>query len=297
MRGIQIRYRWSEIEISKGVYDFTAIDQRLSELGAIGKRLVILFDTKSYDPDDDIVPGYLKTAEYDGGQFTYSAFGSTEPKGNCIAMYDRNVINRLQQLIDEFSQKYDNEAYFEAFGFTESSTGELLPEDQSNDYYNNLLGLDVYASRAFARTMTYQNMNYPRTILQKFTDVFAVNGISLAGPDVFIEDPGLNMKDNPNTPDGVYAHYERLSGIVPLAPSVQAINYINTKHDGSGYDPTVQQLLNFARNSLHANYIFWTRDPAHYQEVLSVLNEPAQTADPVGGLISTPPATYSTFVC
>ena len=43
---------------------------------------------------------------------------------------------------------------------------------------------------------------------------------------------------------------------------------------------------------LKANYIIWTREPKYYARLLQVLNEPDQTADPAGGLISSCPKSF-----
>jgi hypothetical protein len=81
-------------------------------------------------------------------------------------------------------------------------------------------------------------------------------GTGLGGPDVFVNDRGLNL------PDGVYSYYPKLAGTVPLAPMVAAGNYIAARHGGSADEaPRMDQLYDFARDRLKANYIFWARPP------------------------------------
>ena len=48
LRGVQIRYEWAELESAEGVYNFTSIDQRLAELTAQKKRLIVLLQIKSF---------------------------------------------------------------------------------------------------------------------------------------------------------------------------------------------------------------------------------------------------------
>ncbi|HQY22982.1 MAG TPA: glycoside hydrolase, partial [Gammaproteobacteria bacterium] len=67
LRGVQIRYTWAELETSYGVYDFTSIEQRLSELSTQNKRLVILLQLKSFNLRMALAPDYLKAGIYDGG--------------------------------------------------------------------------------------------------------------------------------------------------------------------------------------------------------------------------------------
>ena len=298
LRGVQIRYSWAELEKEWGVYDFTSIDQRLAELAAQKKRLIILLDLKTYNTSISPAPDYTNKKWFDWGVFAFSRPNSTIPRGYNISLWNSLVHDRLAALISRMGKRYNSHPYFEGIGLTETSMGtpiNALSSAQVDEYYNNMLSLHQHMREHFPNTMTYQNTNYPRQILEQFTNRLAELGTALAVPDVFIEDPGLNLKDKLYTPDGVYSYFQKLSGIVPLAPSVMHLDYTNTRHDGTGYDPTVQELLSYARDNLNANYIFWMRIPEHYEEVLQVLNWRNQTSDPAGGLDSTCPATY--FSC
>ncbi|MDR4517214.1 MAG: beta-galactosidase [Nitrosomonas sp.] len=299
LRGIQIRYTWAELEPNWGVYDFTSIDQRLAELAALGKRLIILLDTKTYNTDTFPVPDYVRKERFEWGSFAFSGHNKTVAKGYSTKLWNPHVHDRLVELISKLGEHYNAHPYFEGIGLSETSMGHpinALSNIKVDDYYNNLLSLNQHMRRHFPNTMTYQNTNHPRWILEKFASELKNMGTALGGPDTYIEDPSLNLKDQPYTPDGVYSYYAKLSGIVPLTPSVMHKNYTNTRHDDRGYNPTVPELLSFARNTLKANYIFWTRAPKHYEEVLQVLNWRAQTKDPAGGLDSACPAAYSSCV-
>lgn len=106
------------------------------------------------------------------------------------------------------------------------------------------------------------------------------------GPDTFVNEPELN--------DGVYSYYPKLSGIVPLTPSVQPDNYRRSCKSIDCPPPSVDELLTFARDSLKANYLYWTRDRDYYQYVLNLLNKPIQRDAPLGagGLRTACPSSY-----
>ena len=171
----------------------------------------------------------------------------------------------------------------------------VVSKKEVDRFYDNLLSVQREMRAAFPNTMTYQFVNYPREILPSFIDRMQTIGTALGGPDVFIDDPGLNF-DRPNKPKGVYHFYAPLSGIVPLTPSVMQSNYGNTQHDGKGRVPTVAELLTFARDRLRANYIFWTRAPNSYSKVLDLMNGLPVAAGPSGGLDSTCPKAYASCV-
>ncbi|AEJ01617.1 hypothetical protein Nit79A3_1809 [Nitrosomonas sp. Is79A3] len=296
LRGVQIRYSWAELETSYGVYDFTSIDKRLAELAARNKRLVILLQMKSFDPKIYPVSDYLKAVEYEGGVFSFSNNGGSTINGYNIKLWNPNLLSRMVKLFEALGNRYNSHPYFEGIGLTETAMGtptKPITSAQTNNFYNNMLIANQRMRDFFPNTMTFQFTNYPRPILESFIGNLSAMGAGLGGPDTFIEEPGLLY---PGSPKGVYNYYPVLSGKVPLTPSVMQTNYKNTRYDGTGHEPTVLELLTFARDTLKANYIFWTRDPAYFPKVLEMLNWKDQTSDPAGGLDPTCPSAYSSCV-
>lgn len=296
LRGLQIRYSWAELETSEGVYNFSAIAKRLNELSAINKRLVIVVETKSFDPDEKIIPNYLKGEIYEGGQYIFSTQNKAGVEGHNLKLWNSHVAERFKALVTALGKRFNSEAYFEGIGLTETALGEPdipLTNQQINSYFSNLLSIQQQMRIAFPNTMTFQFTNYPRPILQSFIGGLQAMGAGLGGPDVFIEDRGLNY---PLLPKGVYNYYPENSGIMPLTPSVMHGNYKSTKADGSGYEPTIMELLTFARDTLKANYIFWHRDPDYYHKVLETLNQKNQKTNPAGGLNTACPGVYASCV-
>jgi Beta-galactosidase len=305
LRGVQIRYVWAELEPAEGRYDFTSIDQRLAELAAQGKRLVIQVQTKSFDPSWKLVPDYLKAVEYDGGAFTFEsekkgerAAHHTTPRGYNIALWNPRVRDRLIALFQALGERYNSHPSFEGIGMIETAFGEplvSLSADKIDGFYANLLHVHQQMRAQFPNTMTIQEVNYPRPMLQSFLRKLEEMGTALSSPDIFRDERGLSM-NTPGAPRGIYTYYPELSGIVPLAPQVMRSNYRNTRGDGTGAVPAVSEILVFVRDELKANYIFWARTPDDFPRVLEMLSKPAQTGDPSGGLASTCPKAYRSCV-
>lgn len=296
LRGMQVRYRWSELESAEGEYNFSAIAKRLSELTAINKRLIIVLETKSFEAGEEIVPDYLKTSTYEGGVFVFDNSHKDDQQGQNIKLWNPLVRDRLSALIRALGQRFNSNPYFEGIGLSETAIGQSvtpLSSTQINDYYANLLSVQQQMRNHFPNTLTFQFTNYPRPVLESFIDGLNEMGAGLGGPDVFLEEPGLLY---PKSPQGVYNYYPKYSGILPLTPSVMHANYENTRTDKTGYTPTISELLSFARDTLKANYIFWTRDPDYYQQVLQMLNLNAQRSKTAGGLDTTCPSIYSSCV-
>lgn len=293
LRGVAIRYKWSELEKGKDIYDFSSIDKHLATLKLKNKQLIILLEYKSFTPDI-LVPAYLRTAAYEQGVF---ALGSNSTiKGYNIKLWNTGVRDRLSALITALAEHINNHPNFEAFGLQESTMGQpLVPltSTQVSGFYNNLLLVDRNAKAKFANTNVFQLTNYPRSFLQPLVNELLSIGGTLGATDVFIQEPGLLHPGSKYTSKGLYLFFPDMNGKIPLLVQVEKPNYENTKHDDTGYKPTINELNSFSRDKLFANYILWTRSPGYYTEVLLMLNQKAQTSTPSGGLISTCPLTLT----
>ncbi len=298
LKGMMIRYFWNDLEKAKGVYDFSSIDKRLAELSAKGKRLVIQVQTKSFN-GRQVVPNYMKSPAYEGGEFDISDYGNKVVTGRNIKLWNLQVQNRLTALFKAMGKRYNSHPYFEGISMIETAMGEPikpLTNAQVTNFYNNKIIVQKQMRLFFPNTMTIQEVNYPRPILESFVGRLKNIGTALSSPDTFLEEKGLLVEATKYDPNqGVYNYYSDFAGTIPMAPTVMSKNYKNTKGDGTGYVPTVAEILAFARDTLHANYIFWTREK-HSAKVLEVLNWKGQKYAPAGGLNPKCPRAYSSCV-
>ncbi|MBY0475833.1 MAG: glycoside hydrolase [Nitrosomonas sp.] len=299
LRGMQLRYLWGWLEKSPGVYDFSSIDKHLAKLTAMNKRLVIQVQTKSFEANWKLIPDYLKTAEYEGGAFAFRDWGSSTIDGYNIKLWNTNVRNRLTALLKAMGERYNSHPNFEGIGMIETAMGQAvtpLTKVQTDGWFNNLIVVQQNMRTFFPNTMTIQEINYPREYLKQITSAMVKMGGALGCPDIYPDEPGLNFVGNAYSPQGAYPYFAQLSGIVPIAPTVEKVNYLNTRGDKQGHVPTVQEILIFARNELKPNYIFWQRLPEYVDQVLAVMSWKRQTSTPSGGLISTCPSAYSSCI-
>lgn len=294
LHGAQIRYHWRDLEPEEGKYNFTKIDKHLAGLASHQKRLVVLIQIKSFDLVDNVVPAYVRTTAYDGGQITYVSSLTGEPHGYLIKLWNDKIRARLNALLQALGNRYNAHPYFEAIGFTESSSGINLTDVQNIGYYDGLLLVDQSARKHFPNTTVYQFVNHTRKYLESFITTLKNMGASLGGPDILPTDLSLTIVDDPKSPDGVYSYYPKLSGTVPLMPSIQPIDYRYTSARKSepGHVPTLQELYDYGKDNLQANYLYWTRDVDYYLQVLNFLKQPQITSTPSGGLGAGCPSAY-----
>ncbi|WP_297325398.1 glycoside hydrolase [Nitrosomonas sp.] len=292
IRGIAIRYNWAELEPAKGVYDFASIDKHLTELAARDKRLIILLEIKSFDPNEILIPDYLKAAIYEGGVFAHT-------KGYNLKLWNTAVRDRLGALVRALGKHLNAHPNFEGFGLQETAMGQPLKpltSAQIDTYYKNLLSINQRMRNNFPNTMTFQLTNYPRGILDSLINELKTMGATLGATDIFPQEPGLNFPGSKHSPRGLYTYFPQLNGVIPLLAQVEKANYENTKHDDTGYQPTITELFNFGKDKLHANYILWTRSPGYYDDVLLMLNQTAQKSTLSGGLNSACPTSIASCI-
>lgn len=292
LKGIEVKFNWRELEPTQGKYNFTGIDFLLNKLKPTSKKLILLFELKTFNLGPAHVPDYiLQNAIYDGGVQAYTQFGSTTKFGDVIKIWNANVMNRFEALLAAMGSKYDQNILFEGLGYSESTfqcLGTNCPTDEI--FSQKLMALNAKTRAKFPHSLVYQFVNYPPSILAYQATQLKSTGSGWAGPDVFPTDSGLTA------PGRAYSYYANLSGIVPLLPSVQSEDYTWTSHLGPGHKPTINELLIFARDNLLANYIVWERaimdGHSYFAEVLAMLKLPAQANAPAGGLKTACPSTY-----
>jgi hypothetical protein len=300
VKGLLLRYEWSQLETSKGVYDFTRIDRDQGLAQAAGKRLWIMVGTKVFTAGGRAVPDYMHTAEYEGGAYKIliaarDALGSNERYGENAALHNANVRDRLIALTTALGERYNRHNAFEGITFNETAMGQTavpLTPEQRTGYFNNLAAVDAATKRAFPNTVVMQFINFPKPYMPGLITNMVNNKVALGGPDILLEDPDLTTN--------IYPLYDMAKGKVPVGPSVQPENYLTTTQNGVHNPPSIDALYNFGRTRLSANYLFWTRSmtgtPTPYPRVLDFFKSTGFPKDATGGLVGTCPSTYTSCV-
>lgn len=299
LRGLQVKFNWRELESTQGKYNWTGVDMILNRVKAAGKQLTILMEIKTFSPTEYLtfLPDYLlQNPIYEGGVQAYSTFDNPAKKGDVIKIWNPNVFNRFDALLKAFGARYDQNKNFEGIGFSESTIHCVVagcPGDAL--FFQKLMAINGRARTYFPHSLVYQFTNYPPGMLAYQAEQLPLLANGWGGPNIFKDDPGLNA------PGRAFQYYSSLSGIVPILPSVQSADYVWTAHavgGPNGHEPTVSELLVWARDGLKANYLFWDRanfnGRSYFTEVLNLLNQPAQKSKaPSGGLKTACPSTYA----
>ena len=262
--GVQIVYTWKSLERNKGQYTLDEIERDLAFLNSRGKRLWIQLQDRFFGPKDRSVPDYLLSeAVYQGGlakQKDNPGENKAVGSGWVSKQWNPKVRDRFQKLISQIAQKFDGRVY--GINLPETSADIDLKAESRNGF-----SCDQY----FAATV--ENINFTRSVFKKSHVVQYINfwpcewdndhhymsrffqnasdkKIGLGGPDILPYRKGQMKNSYP-----FFHEYNGKLPIVAFAVQEPTRTYANPK---TGKKFTEEEFLEFARDYLGADLIFWS---------------------------------------
>lgn len=295
VRGMLKRYKWFYIEPTKDNYNIAAIKADLDACHALGKKMIVQVQIKSFNPTAPFVPVYMRTPEYAGGY--YASKTQTAPR-----LWEPSVKARLDALIVALSELDDHPALV-VVALPES--GPAKPEPDSplfanwawylREYFKSLSELNALAPPLFPKTPFVQYFTAGATEIAYWEPLFKEHAVGIGGPDTWV---GAYIHDAFIV--DTYNLVQRLKGKVPVVFSVQDADYIQTTPKSSTVftespENPIQQIFNFSRNTLGSNIIAWQRrnTPHPFWDRLREFWTALPTTypgDPAGGLPSAVPS-------
>ena len=250
--GVQLRYRWAELEPAEGQYEFSAVARDLETARKSGVQLVVLVEDKSFT-DDLPTPAYLQP------KYTLR----NHNRGYTAMRWDPYVSDRLAQLVARLGAQFDCDPNLEGVAFQETSPS--LDDDAldasgytPDKYRDALIGLLRSASASLPRSRVFWYMNFlPRNqrYIGEIASAVVGTGVVMGGPDILPDNRALEKR--------VYPFYDQFRGRLKLFNSMQH-NSFRHRHggDGGGGDYwSMEDLFLYARDRLHVDYLFWDYHP------------------------------------
>lgn len=246
--GVQMRYRWIELEPEQDQYQFAAIAKDLAAAKTAGVQLVVLIEDKTFA---DEVP----TPKYIADKYTVR----NNNRGYSTLRWDPYVVERLERLAANLGAQFDCDPNFEGLGFQESSPSL---DDSALDSYgytpekyrDALIALLRSAATSVPRSRVFWYMNFlphNQHYVGEIANAVVGTGVVMGGPDILPDSRPLQRL--------TYPYYDEFKGRLKLFNSMQHNSY-RTRHggkDGSGDYWSMEDLYQFARNKLHVDYLFW----------------------------------------
>ena len=246
--GLQVRYTWRELEISKGVYDFSKIQKHLDLLSKQDMKLVVFLEDKSFSGAlPPPTPEYLQ-----GTPYTLPNI----PGGYSAVRWNPVVRAQFKAVVKELGKNFDGNPTLEGISFQESATGLTSSVMNANGYtpeiYRDTL-IDTLQTAAinFPNSQVFWYMNFltgHQSYIADIATAVAPYGVAMGGPDILPESASLKRL--------AYPFYGQFKGKITLFGSMQNDSY-RELHAGTTNYWTMNEMFLFARDNLHVNYIFW----------------------------------------
>ena len=276
--GAQVSYSWRQLEQGKDKYDFSLIREDLAFLKSHGKKLWIQLQDVTFSERWVPVPKYLREdPQYHGGadrQYEFKGDDDSQatPAGWAARRWDPAVQERFHKLLFALGKEFDGK--IEGINFAESSvtfgqSGRFHPTGYSPEIYRDALVTNLKAlKRAFPKSIALQYANFmpgewrptnDKGYLRAVYKAARESKVGVGGPDIFPYKPG-QMRSS-------YELIREVAGDVKVGMAVQDGNYehINPK---TGKRVTIAEQIEFAKEYLKADYIFWcTEEPFFSSEL------------------------------
>ena len=258
VKGVQIRYKWAVLEPTKGEYDFSSIQFDLDLATKNGKQLVVFFLDKNFIKENDVLPPYLSDYTSKWGPSRRGAYGNTAVR------WDPYVIERMKLILNEIAKRFDKHPNFEGIAIQETALGAPWKPKSLEDYgytpeiYRDaLIQMLTNASKSFKESSVFWYINFLPVKKQIYLrdvalTVAPLGALRVGGPDVLPD--GVALKSR------TYPLYDDLVGKLPLFCAIQNDSYSHLHKDKEHYKTkywTLQELVDFSKNRLHVNYLFW----------------------------------------
>lgn len=276
--GAQIAYSWNQLEQGKDNYDFSMIREDLSFLSSRGKKLWVQIQDVSFSSKNIFVPRYLlRDPQYNGGaekqwRIPDGDESRAMQEGWMARRWDPVVQERLYKLFAALGKEFDGR--IEGINLDETSavfgsTGKLFPRGYSPEIYRDAMIANMKAlKRVFPKSivMIYANfMPGGRPDLEAVYTAARAAKIAVGGPDLLPFRPFQRANS--------YPLIRQSAGIVPTGLAVQDGNYGDI-NPVTGKRATIADLLNFAKNELELDYLFWcTEEPYYSNELMPLMRK------------------------
>ncbi|WP_440683690.1 hypothetical protein [Cysteiniphilum halobium] len=250
--GVQILFRWKDLETSKDKYDLKLIGEALDYLDSLNKKLWIQLQDRSFIPTDIPVPKYILSKEYNGG--IAKQRNADGYSGWITKQWNKKVRDRFQKLITAISKKYDGKIY--GINLPETAVDlEKMDDTFCHSYFDATYENMIFLNQSFKQTKVVQYVNYfpcewanNKGYTAKIFQYAIKHSVGLGSPDIV---PCLK-----NQMSNTYPLFHKYKDKLFIAMAVQEADYWNIRQV-TGQNFRMAEFYNFAKNYLGTDIIFW----------------------------------------
>jgi hypothetical protein len=286
MQGIQLRWRWNELEPSPGEFDFGPIKSSYADsersiradlwrCAQANSSLIVFLEDKSFD-GSHVTPQDLRGPAHEQSWVRYNPDGSVRATGFTACRWNADIVERWGDLIRALAAEFKDHPNLHGIAFPETAMSLDGPELIAGGYDQLLYRDSIIAglttvSDEFPTKRVFWYMNFMPTIPQDVhLDTIANtiadhnggnHGILMGGPDILPDDIPVKTRPVPR--------YLDQFGNLDLFCSFQNDSYSHN-HTTSSPDPrvpglvfdsgdiwTMDEMFVYARDYLKLQYMMW----------------------------------------
>lgn len=262
VQGVEMRYRWRDLETKEAgvvTYHFEQIASDLEALAAVDRRLIILLTDRTYDGTRATPVWFDAGANLNKYVIEVQGHDPTHV-GYVSKRWDPLVVDAFNKLFAALAARFDTHPYFEGIAMQESALGnfvhpELFPDYSADAYAQALINIVGSAQVAFKHSTFFWYANFIRggnSKLYTVADAIAPYNVGIGGPDVTPEEDGHIKIVTP-----FYQWAETTYPNLPKFCSMQRNSYRHLRPSGVFW--TLGELFNFAKANYGCNYVFWNK--------------------------------------
>ena len=278
--GAQITYSWRQLEPGKDEYDFSLIREDLKFLSSKNKKLFVQIQDVSFSEKWIHVPRYLlRDPQYGGGadkQYTYKYVNHRETdvkvQGWMARRWDENVRDRFRKLLVELGKEFDGK--LEGVNLAETAydigdTGALFPKGFTFENYRDGIIANMKALReAFPKSVVLVYANFmpgewlpteDKGYLKAVYEAARKLNVGVGGPDL------LPYKESQM--GASYPLIRASASQLRVGVAVQDGDYQHV-NPRTGKQVSIPEIINFGKDYLGVDYIFWCTEEPYYSEQL-----------------------------
>jgi hypothetical protein len=295
IRGIQVRYKWNELEPTAGTYTFGTVKATYPDTERTiradlwrcqqnNSRLIVMIEDKSFD-GSHTVPLDLQYNPTTGANAQYEQPITTgQGAAYCAVRWNNTIIARISALYQALGAAFDSSPYWYAVATQETATDFTAAQRDATGYtdikYRDALIEDLRAaSDAFPRSQIFWYTNFfptPGTDfrLEEVADSMknyngGFSGVVMGGPDILPDNTSIATRVEPRFGDPPVGS----AGELDLFNSMQndSYNHLHTttatlanpdpRLPGltwtSGSRWTMDHLFRHGRDNLNLKYVIW----------------------------------------
>ncbi|CAM3503788.1 hypothetical protein [Paraphotobacterium marinum] len=277
--GVQVIYKWRDLEPRKGHYNFKSINKDITCLKKIHKKLFIQLQDRTFNINNIPAPDYILEKKYDYGiqKQTDNAGKNLKGVGWVTKQWNPNVNKRYSLLVEKLGSTFNNNFYVAGINLPETAIDvEITHPNFCKQYFETTLKNLSLIKKSFPSKQIIQYVNFfpcewdnDHNYMNRLFKYAIANKIGLGNPDTA---PFKNsqMKNS-------YPFFHKNKNLVfPIGVAVQSpdYTYINPK---THRKYTIKELYNYSKNYLGSDIIFWdAQEPQYTKKVVPFLKSLSQ---------------------